>query len=95
MCFEEHSFILSIIIRFFLPPPQIRTLKDFFFAFDKSEDNDAPIIFEVKSVSVVAPSSKERPLAKEISKSFSTHTDQINEEQKRFKEDLGALHGKM
>ena len=55
---------------FFLPPPQINTLKTSLLTLDKSENRAAPITLAVKSVSVVAPSSKERPLANETSKSF-------------------------
>ena len=40
--------------------------------FDKRENKADPITIAVRSVSVVAPSSSERPLAKEISKSFTS-----------------------
>ena len=36
------------------------------------KDKAVPIILAVKSVSVAAPSSSERPLAKETSKSFTS-----------------------
>ena len=57
---------------FFLPPPQIKTLKSFSLTFNNSEDKAAPIILPVKSVNVAAPSSRDKPLAKETSKSFTS-----------------------
>ena len=38
--------------------------------FDNDEFNSSPIILAVKSVSVAAPSSSDKPLAKETSKSL-------------------------
>ena len=40
--------------------------------FDKRENNAAPMTLAVKSVKVAAPSSSERPLAKETSKSLTS-----------------------
>ena len=62
-------FILSIKILFFLPPPQTKT----FLTLVVNEDKASPIIFAVKSVSVAVPSSRESPLAKETSKSFTSN----------------------
>ena len=53
--------IKSIKNLFFLPPPHTNV---------SSSDNFLEIISAVSSVIVAAPSSKERPLAKEISKSL-------------------------
>ena len=58
--------------KFFLPPPQIIILTFFlsYSFFFKKEFILDDMIFAANSVNVAAPSSKLRPLAKEISKSL-------------------------
>ena len=73
---RDLCFIIFKSDLFFLPPPQIKTLKRFSLTFDNSEDKAAPIILPVKSVNVAAPSSRDKPLAKETSKSF-TSSDKV------------------
>ena len=66
-------FIFFIKVPFFLPPPQTSTFLNFVSWFDNNEFNAEPIILTVKSVKVFAPSSKDKPLTKEISKSLTSN----------------------
>ena len=64
------SIFLSKIL-FFLPPPQISTSKGFFLNSFRDKDNSSAMVLAVKSVRVATPSWRFKPLAKDISKSFS------------------------
>ena len=64
------SFIFLIKILFFLPPPQINIFCIFSLEFFIDKDNSSPITLAVNSVRVATPSSKFKPLTKDISKSF-------------------------
>ena len=60
--------IPSTRILFFRPPPQTKISINFILF--KKDDKDSPKILAVNSVKVAAPSSIERPLVKDISKSL-------------------------
>ena len=64
------SFIFLIKILFFLPPPQIIMFCIFSLEFFIDKDNSSPIMLAVNSVRVATPSSKFKPLTKDMSKSF-------------------------
>ena len=66
----KFSLIFSKRGLFFRPPPQINTSWIFFLDSLREKDNSSPMTLAVKSVSVVTPSSKLKPLTKETSKSF-------------------------
>ena len=71
--FRVFFLIFSIKILFFLPPPHTKTFQILLLTFDNKTKRADPIILAVKSVNVAAPSSSDKPLAKETSKSFTSN----------------------
>ena len=71
--FRVFFLIFSIKILFFLPPPHTITFQILLLTFDNKTKRADPIILAVKSVNVAAPSSSDKPLAKETSKSFTSN----------------------
>ena len=65
-------FILLSKILFFLPPPQTIIFCISFSKLDNDKINASLIILAVNYVNVATPSSSDKPLAKETSKSFTS-----------------------